>query len=93
MKKIGQFLKNKKIKEKVPLDSNSVYYVFSKIIKDEYGNRGIENLKADHFKENKLFIKAENSNWASEIWLNRNSIIEKINEELGSNEIKEISVG
>ena len=92
MKKIGQYIKNKRLKEKAPLDSNSIYYVFSKIIKDEYGNRGVENLKADYFKEKKLFIKAENSNWASEVWLNRNTIIEKINKELGSNEINDISL-
>lgn len=92
MKKIGDFLKKKELAKKMPLDDKSIFYIFDKIIKQEYGNRGIENLKAAYFKEKKLFIKAENSNWASEVWLNRNNLIDMMNSELGSDEIGEISL-
>ncbi len=92
MKKIGYFLKKKELVQNAPLDDKSVFYIFDKIIKEEYGNRGVENIKASYFKDKKIFIKAENSNWANEIWLNREGIISKINKELGSNEISELSV-
>jgi len=92
MKKIGYFLQKKELVKKAPLDDKSVFYIFDKIIKEEYGNRGIENVKASYFKEKKLFIKAENSNWANEVWLNRQNLIEKINKELGSEEIEEIKI-
>ena len=92
MKNIGSLLKKKEFSQKIPLDDKSIFFVFSKIIKNEYGNRGIENLKADYFKNGKLFIKTENSNWANEIWLNREDIIAKINRELGTNEIRELSL-
>jgi len=92
MKKIGYFLNKKELKTPVALDDKSIFYVFDKIIKEEYGNRGIENIKAVYLKEKKLFLKAENSNWANEIWLNREHIIEKMNQEFGFEEITEITI-
>lgn len=92
MKKIGYFLKKKELVKKTALDDKSIFYIFNKIVKEEYGNRGIENVTMSQFKEKKLFIKAGNSNWANEIWLNRQSLIEKINKELGSEEIEELLV-
>ncbi len=92
MKKIGYFLQKKQLTKKAALDDKSIFYVFDKIIKQEYGNRGLENVKPSYFKGKKLFLKAENSNWASEIWLNRQNLIDKINAELGFDEIEEISI-
>jgi len=92
MKKIGHFLKKKEISKKIPLDDKSVFYVFDKIVKEEYGNRGAENIKMERFRDGKLFLKTGNSNWSNEVWLNRQDFIDKINKELGFNEIKELSV-
>ncbi|HBP00821.1 MAG: hypothetical protein UY41_C0005G0028 [Candidatus Moranbacteria bacterium GW2011_GWE1_49_15] len=92
MKKIGHLLQNRKLTKKTPLDDKSLFYIFDRIIKEEYGNRGIENIKAEYLKGKKLFIKADNSNWANEIWLNRNNLIEKMNREIGSEEIDELSL-
>lgn len=92
MKKIGSLLIKKEFSQQVPLDEKSIFYVFGKVIKQEYGNFGVENFKAQYLKNGKLFVKAENSVWASELWLNREAIMEKMNRELGSNEIKELSL-
>ncbi|EKE15622.1 MAG: hypothetical protein ACD_11C00116G0009 [uncultured bacterium] len=92
MKKIGSLLQKKEFSNNVPLDEKSIFYVFGKVIKQEYGNFGVENFKAQYLKNGKLFIKAENSVWASELWLNREVIVEKMNRELGSSEIKELSL-
>jgi hypothetical protein len=92
MKDFKQLLKNKVVGRHAPLDEKSVFYVFQKIIKEEYGKQGIENLKPVFFKDNKIFVKAAGSAWGSEIWLNRENIVSLINKELGSNEIKEITM-
>lgn len=91
MKKINQLLKHKDFK-KTALDEKTVFYIFKKIVKYEYGKKGAENLKPDFYKSGKLFIKAQSSNWASEAWINRQNIIKKINQELDMEEIKEIKI-
>ena len=91
MKKINQLLKHRDRKITV-LDEKTVFYIFKKVIKQEYGNKGEENLKPDFYKSGKLFIKTQGSSWASEIWINRQDIIKKMNQELNTEEIKEIKV-
>jgi len=91
MKRIGQFFKNKGFKKTV-LDEKTVFYIFSKVIQEEFGKRGAANLRPDFYKNGKIFVKTESSNWASELWLNRGKIIRGINKELGTEEVKEIKL-
>lgn len=74
------------------MDDKTVFYVFGKIIKNEYGKKGEENLKPDFFKNGKLFIKTNNSSWANELWINREEIKEKLNSELKADDVKEIKI-
>ena len=90
MKKLASFLKRKNIYKAVIIDDKSIFYLFGSIIKEEYGKKGVQNLTADYFKDKKIFVKAENSNWANELWLNKNIIIKRMNMELGANEIEDI---
>ena len=92
MKRIGNILRSKIISKKTPIDEKSLFYIFKKIIREEYGNKGVENLKPEIFKNKKIFIKAMNSNWANEVWINRANLVKKINTEIGSDEITDISV-
>lgn len=92
MKKLGDLLNRSKVRERMNLDEKSLYYFFNKIIEREYGNKGLANLKADFLKNGKLFIKAKSSVWANDLWLNKREIVEKINKEIGSNEIREIKI-
>ncbi len=91
MKKINQFLKHKDFKRTV-LDEKTVFYIFKKVVKNEYGKKGEENLRPDFYKSGKLFIKTRSSNWASEAWVNRQDIIKKMNQELSAEEVKEIKI-
>ncbi|GBE16967.1 hypothetical protein BMS3Abin15_00791 [bacterium BMS3Abin15] len=91
MKKINQLLKHKEFRKTV-LDEKTVFYIFKKIIKHEYGKKGEENLVPDFYKNGKLFIKTQSSNWASEAWVNRQDIIKKINQELNTKEVKGIKI-
>jgi len=75
-----------------PFDDKDVFFVFQRIIREEYGNYGAEKLKADFFKNRTVFVKSESSNFASELWTNRQKIIRKMNEELGEGAVKEIKL-
>lgn len=92
MKKLGLFLKNKNLQQKTVLDGQTVFYVFRKVIQEEFGKQGASNLQPDYYAKGKLFIKTESSNWASELWMNRNKIIRGINKELGAEEVLEIKM-
>ncbi len=92
MKKLGDLLNRNKVRKGANLDEKSLYYFFNKIIEREYGNKGLANLRADFLKNGKLFIKAKSSVWANDLWLNKGEIVEKINKEIGSKEIREIKI-
>ena len=92
MKDLKQLLKYKKVGVHTPLDEKSVFYVFQTVIKDEYGKQGIENIKPVYYKDNRIFVKAVGSAWASEIWLKRSEIVKLVNKQLGVDEIKDISM-
>lgn len=78
--------------KKMVLDDQTVFFVFKKVVQEEFGNLGIENLVPDYFSGHTIFIRSQSSNWASELWLNKNRIVRKINKELGENIIQEIKL-
>jgi len=90
MKSLKTFLDKKDIQKTVNLDDKTVFFLFKKIIKEEFGNVGLEKLVPDYFANGILYIKSTSSNWASELWLQKNKIMRKINEEIGKEELKDI---
>ena len=92
MQSIKKILNRKKSKTKTALDDQTVFHVFKKVIKEEFGNLGEAKFIPDYFSNQKIFIKSKSSAWASELWLNRDKIIRKINETLGENGVKEIKI-
>lgn len=92
MKKLSQYLKYKKTAQpaQIETDEKTIFYMFEKIIREEYGRRGSVAIRADYYKDGKIFVKTQSSNWASELWLSREFVINKINQQLGVKEIKEI---
>lgn len=94
MKRIGLFISNKAQQNKVSarLEDKDIFYLFERIIKQEYGNQGTKNLKAGYYKNGKLYIKSDSSIFSSELLLNKNEIIRKLNQEIGNNEIVDIKV-
>ncbi|HBO16609.1 MAG: hypothetical protein UR69_C0002G0023 [Candidatus Moranbacteria bacterium GW2011_GWE2_35_2-] len=94
MKDLSSLIKkrNKKVVTDIVLDDKTVFYIFDKIIKSEYGLIGSVRVRPDYFKNGKLFVKTQSSAWASEVFLDRKRITEKINRELGGKEIIEIVI-
>jgi len=94
MKSIKDILNKKSSQEgfKGIIDEKTVLFVFEKVIKDEMGVIGKEKLRACKFSKGKIFIKTGSSAWASELWLNRDKIIGKVNNELGQDELQDIKI-
>lgn len=74
------------------MDDKTVFYIFRKIIQEEFGKVGTEKLIPDYFSRQTLFVKSESSNWKSELWLNKEKIIRKINAELGAGAVEKIKI-
>lgn len=92
MKALKDLLKKQTIRRRLAISDKDVFYIFDKIIKQEFGNVGASKFTARHFSNKTIFVQTESSNWASELWLNRGKIIEKMNKELGEGVIREIKV-
>ncbi|NTU67092.1 MAG: DUF721 domain-containing protein [Candidatus Moranbacteria bacterium] len=90
MKALRSLLNNKKFSSPTVLDDKTVFYVFKKVIKEDFGNIGIEKFVPDYFAKGILFIKPESSAWAAELWMNKKRIIRKINEEIGEDALSDI---
>jgi len=92
MKSLKNLLYKRKETKKISLTDKDIFYIFNRVIKEEFGNVGASKLRADYFKNGTIFIKLTSSAWASELFMNRNTIIKKINKELGEGAIKEIKL-
>jgi hypothetical protein len=92
MRQLGKLLEKRNNHAKISLTDKDIFYIFHRIIKEEFGNVGALNLTADFFKNKTLFVKSQSSAWGGELFSNRTSIIRKINQELGEEIIKEIKL-
>lgn len=85
-KKIGA----KKITKNFVLDNKDIFYLFNRVIKEEFGNIGAAKLKPDYFGKKILHVQAGSPAWASELWLNKKEIIRKLNKDSGQEIITDI---
>jgi|GEM_PF-1734933 len=72
------------------LDDKAVFFLFRKVIREEYGLRGEKELTPATFAEGVLSIKANNPLYSNELWIHREVLIERMNRELGEIGIREI---
>ena len=92
MKSLKNLLYKRENKKTVSLTDKDIFYIFNRVIKEEFGNVGASKLRPDYFKNKTIFVKLTSSAWASELFSNRNTIIKKINKELGDDAIREIKI-
>ncbi len=74
------------------IDEKTIFHILKKVIIEEYGIRGSENILPSRYKEKKLFLTFRSSLWANEVWVQRESLRQRINTILGSEAVKEIKV-
>lgn len=74
------------------IDEKTVFYVVRKIIQEEYGLRGGENIIPTLYKDKIIFLSSISSLWGNEIWIERERLRGKINLLLGDEVIREIKI-
>jgi hypothetical protein len=97
MKKIGDIFASAQKKRKIGsvvkgIDEKTVIFLAERIILSQYGVRGRENIIPKAFKEKKLFFLCRSSLWMNELFMNRDLIVKKMNQELGEGFIVDIKV-
>ncbi len=91
MRSLKEFIKGREPNSQGPLiDDKTVFYVFRKIIREEYGLRGVTELDPAGFSDGILSIKANNPLYSSELWIRREIIIGRINTTLEQAVVQEI---
>ena len=73
-------------------DEKTVFYISKKVLGEEYGLRGTENIIPTFYKEGKLFLSSRSSLWGNEIWLERERLRLKMNALLGAEGVREIKI-
>lgn len=89
MKSLRDLLNRKQVRP-LALDDQAVFFVFRKVIEEEFGQVGMEKFTPDYFSGKTIFIKSASSVWASELFMNKNKIIRKMNAELGKGSIENL---
>ena len=92
MKLIKNYLSTKNVFQARSLDEKTIFYIFQKVVKEEFGNIGLDNLKPEYYKNKTIFVKSNSSVWSSELWTNRDRIVRKLNAEIGSKAIEKIKI-
>ena len=74
------------------LDDKTIFFLFRKIVKEEYGSRGANELTPTAFAEGVLSIKASSPLYSNELWIRRETLIDRMNRELGTSAVKEVQL-
>lgn len=74
------------------VDEKTIFFVCRKVLIEEYGVRGGENIIPSFYQDKKLFLSPRSSLWGSEVWLSRKQIVAKINALLGCQAVSEIKI-
>lgn len=74
-------------------DEKTVFFIARKVLAEEYGLRGGENIIPTLYKDKKLFLSARSSLWGNEMWLERERLRERMNGLLGNEGVVEIKIG
>lgn len=97
MKKIGDIFALSQKKRRIgsisdKIDEKTILFLTEKVILSQYGVRGRENIIPKAFKERKIYFLCRSSLWMNELWMNRELIVEKMNQELGDGFVVDIKV-
>lgn len=72
------------------IDDKTVFFIFQKMIREEYGTRGIAELEPVSFVDGVLSVKANNPLYSSELWIRREKVREKMNVALEQDVVLEL---
>ncbi len=84
----------KRESKRVPemLDEKTIFHICRKVLLEEYGVRGSENIIPSLYKDKRLFLSPRSSLWGNEISLEREALRNKMNAVIGSEAVDGIVV-
>jgi len=65
------------------IDDKTIFYVFSRIISEEYGKQGVRAITPSFYRNKIIFVRFSQSLWAQEVWTNRVYLVRQLNDRLG----------
>lgn len=74
------------------IDEKTIFHIAKRVIIEEYGKHGGENIVPIFYKNKKLFLSPKSSLWASEAMLERVRLCKLINKIIGEEMVKEIKI-
>lgn len=74
------------------LDDKTVFFAFERVVVEWYGIKGKENIFPEEWKEGSLFIRVRSSLWLNELLMEKEKLIKTVNNFLGTDQIKNISL-
>ncbi|MEI8097040.1 MAG: DciA family protein [Candidatus Moraniibacteriota bacterium] len=92
MRTLKELLPKKRIVSTESIDEKTIFHIAKRVLVEEYGVRGGENIIPSFYKEKKLFLSPRSSLWASEVYLMKDHLAQRMNAVLGSEVIKEIKI-
>lgn len=92
MRTLKDLLPKKHLSVAKEVDEKTVFHIAKRVVEQEYGVRGVENITPVFYKEKKLFLAPRSSLWASEILLQRVHLTKCINATLGTEAVIEIKI-
>jgi predicted nucleic acid-binding Zn ribbon protein len=95
MKAIGSllgnnFLNKKKLESKI--DQETIFFIFREVIKKEFGDIGGAYFDPSYLSKKTIFIKSKSPAWASELWLNQERILDKVNKKIGKKVLEKMTI-
>jgi predicted nucleic acid-binding Zn ribbon protein len=92
MQTLKDLLPQKRTSLSKEIDEKTIFHIAKRVLVEEYGIRGGENIVPTFYKDKKLFLSPRSSLWASEVLLMREKLIRHMNMMLGSDAVKEIKI-
>lgn len=92
MRTLKKLLTKKRLFAPQEIDDKTIFHIARRVIMEEYGRRGGENIIPVLYKEKKLFLSPRSSLWSSEILLQRAYFCQQINKLIGAEAVKEIKI-
>lgn len=78
--------------QKTPLDAKTIFFLFTRLVKQYYGERGRKAIYPFRYDEAVLTIKVASPLWASELLLVKEELCASLNREIGTTVVTDIRV-
>ena len=76
----------------VSLDAKTVFFLFTRIVRDYYGKRGGMAIHPLKYENQILFIKVASPLWANELLVQQEEFCKQLNQEIGSEAVQSIRI-